>query len=295
VATAQRILLYVHGIIGDTRFMIASARTGWLMLPTTPPALAERYDLLLTFDYESVNTTIQENARKLKERLRAVGLGPNHGKTLHVVAHSMGGLVARWFLEREGGGAERMVQHLVMLGTPNAGSPWPTVQDWVTTGVGIALNLLSVVALPVKVFGGLVSAIETIDVALDQMKPGDELLQMLATSPDPHVPYTIIAGNTSVIRTALEPEPGQTKGRFARLWDKIKPKQWWYATLDLAFFHQPNDIAVSVESIQSVSSNRTPAPEKVPPVACDHVAYFNTEEGLHALAAALEQAPTSYG
>jgi hypothetical protein len=76
VATAQRILLYVHGIIGDTRFMIASARTGWLMLPTTPPALAERYDLLLTFDYESVNTTIQENARKLKERLRAVGLGP---------------------------------------------------------------------------------------------------------------------------------------------------------------------------------------------------------------------------
>ena len=42
------------------------------------------------------------------------------------IAFHIGGLVARWFIEREGG--NRVVQHLVMLGTPNAGSPWPTAE-----------------------------------------------------------------------------------------------------------------------------------------------------------------------
>ena len=68
----------------------------------------------------------RQGARALKDRLDAVGLGPDHSKTLHVAAHSMGGLVLRWFIEREGG--DKVVQHLVTLGTPHAGSPWPTIQ-----------------------------------------------------------------------------------------------------------------------------------------------------------------------
>ena len=56
VATAERTLLYVHGIIGDTRMLASSARTGWLGLASPPPGLVDHYDLLLTFDYESVNT-----------------------------------------------------------------------------------------------------------------------------------------------------------------------------------------------------------------------------------------------
>src|SRR5690606_24780856 len=87
VAAAQRILLFVHGIIGDTRMLAAGARTGWLGLPVAPPSLADRYDLILTFDYESINTTIEQTARDLKQRLAGVGLGPDHGKTLHIVAH----------------------------------------------------------------------------------------------------------------------------------------------------------------------------------------------------------------
>jgi hypothetical protein len=121
IAAAGRILLYMHGIIGDTRIMAASARPGWLKLPTMLPALVEKYDLILTFDYENLHTSIEDNARLLKQRLAALGLPPNHGKTLHVVAHSMGGLVSRWFIEREGG--NQVIQRLVMLGTPNGGSP----------------------------------------------------------------------------------------------------------------------------------------------------------------------------
>jgi triacylglycerol esterase/lipase EstA (alpha/beta hydrolase family) len=40
----------------------------------------------------------------------------------------MGGLISRWFIEREGG--NQIVNHLIMLGTPNGGSPWARVEDW---------------------------------------------------------------------------------------------------------------------------------------------------------------------
>jgi alpha-beta hydrolase superfamily lysophospholipase len=51
--------------------------------------------------YESLQTTIEENARILKHRLAEAGLGPQHGKSLHIVAHSTGGLVSRWFIEHD--------------------------------------------------------------------------------------------------------------------------------------------------------------------------------------------------
>ena len=129
VAKANRILLFVHGIIGDTQSMVPSVQLARL---ADARPLASLYDLVLTFDYENLNTTIEENGRLLKKRLEAVGLGPGHGKMLDIAAHSMGGLVSRWFIEQEGG--NQVVRRLVMLGTPNGGSPWPQVFDWATVG-----------------------------------------------------------------------------------------------------------------------------------------------------------------
>jgi pimeloyl-ACP methyl ester carboxylesterase len=283
VGAAGSILLYIHGILGDTRGMAGSARTGWMGLPAPIPSLADSYDLILTFDYENINTSIENNARLLKQRLADVGLGPGHGKTLHVVAHSMGGLVSRWFIEREGG--NQVAQHLVMMGTPNAGSPWPRVQDWATAALGIGLNALAGVVWPVKALAALVSALETVDVSLDQMKPGSDLLQSLASSPDPGIPYTIIAGNTSIIAAALEED--KAGGVFGRLWARIKPGNWLHAVTAPVFFGHPNDIAVSIESIQSVPGNRSPQPKMVAPVACDHITYFCTEAGLRVLVESL--------
>ena len=55
----------------------------------------------------------------------------------------------------------------------------------------------------------------------------------------------------------------------------------------LVFGGEPNDIAVSLASIQSVSRDRTPQPKILPNVACDHGSYFTTEAGLKALVEAL--------
>lgn len=276
VATATRIVLYVHGILGDTRTMAGSARG--LSRPVAPPltGMAEKYDLVLTLDYENISTTIQQTARALKERLQEVGLGSGHGKTFHVVAHSMGGLICRWFIERDGG--NEIVQRLIMLGTPNAGSPWPTVQAWATALLGIGLNTMGNGVWPARVLGGLLTAVEAVDVTLDQMEPGSEFLDSLSMAPDPHVPYTIIAGNTSLAHHA-----GLSQRNVLTLIRRLAPRVLVQKLTTLAFFGQPNDIAVSVASVGDVPAGRIPAPV-VREVYCDHVTYFTTEIGLRALA-----------
>ncbi len=124
VAGTDRVLLHLHGIVGDTRGMVANSFAD---------GVAGAYGAVLAFDYENLHTRIDETALMLQERLTAVGLGPGHGKTLDVVAHSMGGLVARWMIEHLDGA--RIVSHLVTLGAPNDGSPWPRVQDWAFTAL----------------------------------------------------------------------------------------------------------------------------------------------------------------
>lgn len=274
VAAATRIVLYIHGIIGDTQGMVRSARG--LASPAIP-GLSEQYECLLAFDYENIHTPIPETARALKERLAAVGLGAGHGKTLHIVAHSMGGLVARWLIEREGG--QRLVGRLMMLGTPNAGSPWSTLQDWATTVLTLGLNGLAASFWPAGLLAGLVGAIEKSGVTLNQMNPNSELLKELAGADDPAVPYVILAGNTSLI-TPAEPAAASQTGRLGQLLDRLKQ-----AGLRTVFFNQPNDIAVTVTSIGTVPANRQPAPV-LHTIACDHLTYFSSEVGLKQLAEA---------
>jgi pimeloyl-ACP methyl ester carboxylesterase len=276
VEQASRILLLVHGIIGDTRGMAEQAHaintaTG---VEFAEP-LARSYDLILTFDYENLQTPIEETARGLLQRLKEAGLDEGHGKELDIVAHSMGGLVSRWMIEREGGAP--LVQQLVMLGTPNGGSPWPTVQKWATVALGLGLNAMTVVVWPVKVLGWLAQSVERIDQALDQMQPGSAFLKSLGKSDDPGVSYTVIAGNTSVIERVL------AEGKLERLLDRLDPVG---RAANLAFFGQPNDIAVSVKSIRNVPAGRNPE-VAAHEVASDHSSYLVTEAGRKAVIAAL--------
>ncbi len=275
VAGAQKIVVFVHGIIGDTESMVPSVETAQAVEDGLLKPLKEIYDLVLTYDYESINTTIEMNALKLRQRLQSVGLGAGHGKTVHIVAHSMGGLVSRWFIEQEGG--NEIVQHLIMLGTPNAGSPWPNVQAGVTAAIGFAINGLSTVVWPIRLLGSAVEKLETIDVTLDQMEPNSEFLAELATASDPKIPYSIVAGNTSLI------EDGEKGALRERLKNRILD------AAELPFFGKDNDIAVSVESIKNVPGSRAPQPD-VREVACNHLVYFVDVAGLEGLSWAVSRA-----
>jgi len=275
VAAANRIVLFIHGIIGDTEDMAASVFN-------EPNPLADHYDLVLAFDYENLGTPIEETARDLKQQLCEVGLESGHRKTLHVVAHSMGGLVARWFIEREGG--HEIVNRLVMLGTPNAGSPWPTLADWAATTLSIGLNSLGVAIWPARFLGKLVTALGRVDVTLDQMAPGSETLKTLAASPDPKVPYRVLAGNTGLL---VSQESNSSDALLARLLARISPRRLLHDLTAPVFFGAPNDIAVSVQSIEYLPAEREPRAEFVE-LACDHITYFSTAVGQLALRRGLE-------
>jgi triacylglycerol esterase/lipase EstA (alpha/beta hydrolase family) len=283
VASAQKIVLYIHGIIGDTESMVGSVQQAKVEVNGQQRPLRELYDLVLTFDYENLHTTIEENARLLKQRLESVGLGANHGKELHIVAHSMGGLVSRWFIEREGG--NKMVNHLVMLGTPNAGSPWPAVQDMAFVFLGWGLNQIPEMAWPAKVVADLAAKslkfVEANDNALDQMQPDSPFFQAIANNLDPKVRYTIIAGDRSL------PTSLQSQDRLRRLMAKLFTPVVNKVVDGLVFGGEPNDIAVHLVSIKSVRGDRTPQPKFLPNAACDHLTYFTRKEGLQALADAL--------
>jgi len=283
VAKANRILLFVHGIIGDTESMVPSVHLAKL---ADARPLASLYDLVLTFDYENLSTTIEDNGHKLKARLEEVGLRAGHGKSLDIVAHSMGGLVSRWFIEREGG--NQIVRRLVMLGTPNGGSPWPRIVDWATVALGLGLNHLTAIAWPASVVGGLAAWMENPTVALHEMLPTSKVIAELRQSADPGIPYVMLAGNTSIIPAAVAPDP-QKGSLLGRLLGRLTSPDLLHKVANPLFLDQANDIAVSFASMENIAVGRKP-PFVVRPVACDHLSYFRDPEGLKALVAVLAEA-----
>lgn len=272
VSDAKRVALFVHGVIGDTRDMAASLKRA---------GIADHYDLVLTFDYENLQDPIPETARALKRRLEAAGLDANHGKSFDIIAHSMGGLVSRWFIERDGGA--QVVKRLFMLGTPNGGSPWPNVVDWATTALAVGLNELAKIAWPAAVLAGLTEATSWAQVTLREMMPDSELLRDLFRGEGPKIPYFVIRGDTSLLaRTRDEERCSKLQRLLRRLWtDQTK-----YELANRLFTGADNDIAVSLSSMEHIPETGE-QPSDVRTVACDHITYFRNPDALKALSQVL--------
>jgi pimeloyl-ACP methyl ester carboxylesterase len=215
----------------------------------------------------------------MAKRLRAAGFAADDGRKLDVLAHSMGGLVTRWLVEQAGG--DELVDKVIFCGTPHAGSPWPRVQDLAGAGIGLALNGLSgltgPLALATQALGFAVSALERVDVALDDMKPGSEVLAKLATSPQPRVPYIAIAGDAPF---GEDGDAGRAKRILAKLGEST--------VLATLFDEGPNDLAVSVKSATTFGAGWPDRPPHLD-AHCNHLTYFASEPGLNAVEQALRQ------
>ncbi|MEQ9233657.1 caspase family protein [Coleofasciculus sp. E2-BRE-01] len=274
VAKANNIVLYIHGIIGDTESMIPSGRYAKVNANGQVKSLEELYDLVLAFDYESLNTSIEDTARELKRQLAAVGLEPQHGKTLLILAHSMGGLVSRRFIEHHGG--NEVVSHLIMVGTPNGGSPWATVHDLATTLLSFGLNLSLVPLVPSL----LEKSVEAMSVTLREMHATkSSFLDELKASSGSKCPYSIIAGSTALMDQASE---------VKQLLDVLKSKM--RRAVELPFGEEENDIAVAVSSMIDVPQDGSFTVNVLDTIACDHLSYFRRKEGLYAIANAVARA-----
>jgi hypothetical protein len=284
VAAAQRIAVLVHGFTGDSRGMVPA-----MSLLARQPGGPAPHDLVLAYDYENLNSRIQDSSVALGQRLAAIGLSAGHGKTVNLIAHSLGTQVSRWWIEREGGAG--VVQKAVLLGPPNAGTPLAVLQDWLFYLVGLGLNgLLSAVApwtiltWAVRALSAAVTGVEKIDTTLDQLKPNSDFYRDLNASPDPRIPYHVINGDTFQIAHA----PIRTNDKAAALFQAVFSQRTRDRLMSLAFGNRPNDLAISQTSAESVAQlNRNPAP-RVSVVACDHLTYFDAASpGLATLAQAL--------
>ncbi len=260
VQKAQNILLLVHGIIGDTQQMAEAFR----------PAIegdAKKYDLVLTYDYENLNTPIEETADLLYTKLVHDLNLLQSNKNLDIVAHSMGGLVSRYMIEKLKG--DEFVRHLFMCGTPNAGSPIADVLDYRNVVIailtaGINLGFSTPIAAGAL---GVLNKTKLLTVTLEQMNPEGEFIAKLKKTLQPKTQYTIIAGDLKAYR---EKSDDYTQGVFNKVLNKVS-----------GFFHEDelNDIAVSMDSIKGVNHFNQPPPKKLE-VACHHMNYFTDEGGF---------------
>ncbi|MEE9352407.1 MAG: caspase family protein, partial [Thiotrichaceae bacterium] len=285
VEKADKVLVFIHGIIGETKSMAGAVN----FLLEDESSIYEKYGLVLCFDYENLNTPIEETAKLFKEKLAQVGLAKGHQKQLHVVAHSMGGLVSRWMIEQEDGNA--FVNKLIMLGTPNNGSPWAGVKDqgvgmvrkWAYGTLTLILNGLTTIPVGGVAVAGMMKLIDSIDDTLDQMGEDSDFTKALFASPDPEIPYYLVAGSTQKLLVNVDEETGYKKAlKFAMQRSKLAA----YDVLSATLFAEHNDVAVKMSSMKHIKEGRSPALE-VSDVVSDHMSYFVTRESVEALDKAL--------
>lgn len=274
VERSERILLLVHGLTGDTQGMAEGVGRA-LGLHEDATGVGP-YDLVLTFDYDTLHTPIPETAVLLRDALAAVGLDADDGKTLTLLAHSLGGLVGRWFVERLGG--DRVVDRLILAGTPNAGSLFDSLdayRHFAALALEIALNYLAPL---IPAAGTLLVALQRADglpESLGQMGPDAPFLRDLNQAAAPPIPYTVLEGDVSAYEQA-EAERTQAQG-FGRLVDKATTDSG-----DRVRDSQPDDLAVGRDSMVAPLAGASAVR-----VACHHLNYFHSTAGLEALRGAL--------
>jgi hypothetical protein len=281
VARASKILLLVHGLVGDTREQHGGIRQVKL---ADGKSLDSHVDLVLTFDYDAQEKLIDYGGRYLKEHLERAGLKPGHGKQLTVLAQTTGGLVARWFIEQFGGA--QVATRLIMCGTPNAGVSWPSLRDWSSAVLALGLNQFTSMVWPASVLRGLVRATRSAGDSIEQLRRGSSFLQSLNDGVGPAIPYLMIAGTSSLVPRALSPEPsGQSP--FDRLLSRVIDSADSRAELARLFGAPQNDLAVGGAigrdlggSAWTWASSAPPGKLSLKTAPCDHFTYFQSPEVL---------------
>ncbi|SDF90290.1 Lecithin:cholesterol acyltransferase [Dyadobacter soli] len=261
VRQAKSMLLLVHGIIGDTEDMAKTFKM----------AIDSGYDLVMTYDYENLNTPIEEIAAILKGKLTGLGFNENDGKKLVMVAHSMGGLVSRYMIEELGG--DKFVDKLIMAGTPNGGSKFGEIPGYVSwTSVALALGTKLFPPQVGAVTGFLSTVLKVgnkgVLYTLAQMDSGSDFIKRLGQKTTALIPYFIVGGDLDAYLKASNGLP---------LMEKVVTQigTWVYK-------NTVNDIAVSTDSI--FLAKTAAVPQKV---SCHHLNYFVVDESVDALATLL--------
>ncbi len=157
-----------------------------------------------------------------------------------------------------------------MAGTPNNGSAFSKVADYVNYGtiaLGLGINLGMGFPGLAGIYGMLKGS-KKLFFTLKQMAVEGDFIKLLNQGNEPGIKYSIIGGN---LYEFLE------KGDNAEQWMNVVLK----SGADLFYGKETdNDIAVATDSILAVSKNPNLTAERK---ACHHMNYFVEEEPLKVL------------
>jgi hypothetical protein len=107
-------VLLVHGLVDNRSVFSVMHRS-----------LRRRgFSQVSTWNYSPLLTDVARGATDLAAYIERICERTGHDQ-VHVVGHSLGGLIARYLVQRQGG--DRRVASLVTLGTPHQGSMWAHV------------------------------------------------------------------------------------------------------------------------------------------------------------------------
>ncbi len=109
VENAGTPIILIHGVV-DNRSVFTMIKRG----------LRRRgFGRIITLNYSPLTDDVRVVAERLEALVEALCIETGYER-VHVIGHSMGGLVARYFVQRMGG--DSRVHTLVTLGTPHQGS-----------------------------------------------------------------------------------------------------------------------------------------------------------------------------
>jgi pimeloyl-ACP methyl ester carboxylesterase len=257
---AGRVVLFTHGIIGDTKDMVAS-----MQLLKELPGMT---DFVMTYDYENMATTIGGTAKKLAADLQLTGAGTAGMPSLTLVAHSMGGLVSRWLIEKEGG--KNYIKQLILVGSPCGGSEITDLGGSVGSLLTHALNVTGPIKMAVT---GLCFLLKKLQLdpfgTFRELQTSSATVKELFQSKQPDgVKYWIIGGDTSLLKVNYA-----GNDFFLKKLRESLVKGVVYPGLSSKVYHdKPNDIAVTLDSMQTIPGFSGNGNIRI--VASDHISYF---------------------
>jgi len=262
--------LIIHGIFGDTRSMIESLKAD--------ARVGNDLKMMLSFDYENLENTIPEIAKKLAVQLNTIGLPDQSMPKLTVVAHSMGGLVTRQFI-CENGGAD-MVSKFIMAGTPNGGSEWGKASGQIVQSLQLllthALNVTGPVKWAITGLSFLIKNFYNPGNTLKDMTIASQFLNDLSSKTFPaNLPFYIVGSDTELVDNGYTTDDPFLK----KLPQILKTGALYPALTQVLFKGHPNDMAVTLESMRKIkefNNNMTIFPG-------DHISYFSEKQTRDAI------------
>lgn len=257
--SGHKVAIFVHDFSSDTRWMIEQ-------LAQFLRKEVRAYDHLLTWDYETFGTGVEDNGEQLALALkRQCGFYSDDGITVDIYTHGMGAIISRCMIELSGG--HEFVDQVVLAGPPNQGSTLASTGRGLLFLLTTLLNFASLVPI-LGVGSKILQQLYEQSSGIADLAVDSPTLNKLNGLEEPsNVPYLVLAG---------ENQSDGKKNRLDRIAHKVLDKG-----LD-AIFGEQNDLVVGLSSMRNLRGGMYPN-LKVEVLSCDHFHYYVVPEGQQAI------------